>query len=228
MKKNWLILAFLGWVLSAFSVQADTKHQAADVVTPSPATEAAQACAEVRSRIARLACFDDAFNTVWHIISDQSSAVVKPHAWQRAYASERSRNTDSQAFLLNYRDKQDPQQGLWLTAQAAGPNALAPTLLLSCIDNISRVELMLPEAVDKARSTVTLGNATSLTQTWILDDSGYVIRAGRGLSSILAMKVFIGSDKTLIRSDIPGFELLKFDTRQLAQTVKPMRELCRW
>jgi type VI secretion system protein VasI len=192
---------------------------------------AAQTCINISARLERLACFDEVFNTpVAGTIAD-NDYLLKPESWVRAWNAEISRN-DNQGFVVTYLDSENPHSGIWLTTTAlmdgSKTDQSGPVLMLSCIDNISRVELVLPEATNSGKVRITISGKTDVTQNWVSDDSGTVLRTGRGLASIEVMKTLLSSGRVVFRSNVEQFDFLYFDTSNLNQVIKPMRKSCGW
>lgn len=193
-------------------------------------------CSLVASRLARLSCFDDVFETKFEI--DKQAEVILPIK-ARATHSEANRG-DSLAFKLTYGRAPELDESVWVTAsaipyldlitpQSNGLNAPArPILMLSCLETISRVELILPEKIQDARVKISIFGDDKNTQTWISDESGFVLRTGRGVPAIKAMKAIISSRSLVLRSNSPVIDGLRFDSLNLASTIKPIREKCDW
>jgi type VI secretion system protein VasI len=103
-----------------------------------------------------------------------------------------------------------------------------PILMLSCLETISRVELVLPQKLQDARVKISIFGDQKDTQTWVSDEEGFVLRTGRGVPAIKAMKAIISSRSLVLRSNSPVIDGLRFDSLNLASTIKPIREKCDW
>lgn len=202
----------------------------------------AEACSLIPARLERLTCFDNVFNTsVIEQVRQQTETNSLPVAWRRAQKNEQHRD-DETGFLLNpsIQDAQGPSlpiaqqsqseepRSLWATAPALGILPPRPVLMFSCIDKISRVELILPDAQESARSYLQLKSKHRLTQRWLSDESGLVLRSGRGIPAIQAMKTALSGEQLVLSSQDGSLPELMFDTRGLNDVLKPMREVCRW
>jgi len=193
-------------------------------------------CSLVPSRLARLSCFDGIFATKFEV---DKQAELKLPITARAINSEADRG-DSLAFKLTYGDTPELDQSVWVTSSAipsldllANQNnklstPVTPILMLSCLETISRVELILPEKIQDARVQISVFGDQKNTQTWISDESGFVLRTGRGVPAIKAMKAIISSRSLVLRSNSPVIDGLRFDSLNLASTIKPIREKCDW
>lgn len=246
---NLIARAVCTVVLLPFAAATATAStQSATFTTSSALLAEAKTCTQIEGRLDRLNCFDNAFHTpVEHIEATAHVAEVlsMPAAWERAVRGEANRKAPN-GFNLTYADPEDLTSSMWATAAAKGAykpdsssvstpfvaeNRQAPSwpiLMLSCFDDISRVEIVLPEAIRSARVTITIPGAHAMTQTWISDDAGVVIRTGRGIPAVRAMKAMLSAPQLVIRSDSPVVDGLYFDTTDLRNTIKPLRKACSW
>lgn len=193
---------------------------------------AAEQCIEIKARLARLACFDKVFPATIDELLEKETVVAneKPLEWQQAKASEALRK-DEKGFRTNTKDNGEAEPSIWFTARAEvqkGKKNSRPILQLGCIDKISRVELLLDEPVAEGRMLITVMGEKPFTQQWTSDESGYVLRPGRGIPAIRAMKAMLASRPIIIRSDVSAVDELAFDNRGLNEAIDPMRNICGW
>ncbi|WP_290918685.1 type VI secretion system-associated protein VasI [Halodesulfovibrio sp.] len=193
---------------------------------------AAELCIEIKGRLARLACFDKVFPATIDELLEKETVVTneKPLEWQRAKASEALRK-DEKGFRTNTKENDGAEPSIWFTARAEvqkGKKGIRPILQLGCIDKISRVELLLDEPVADGRMLITVMGEKPFTQQWTSDESGYVLRPGRGIPAIRAMKAMLSSKPIVIRSDVSVVDELAFDNRGLSEAIQPMRNICGW
>ena len=190
-------------------------------------------CSLVASRLARLSCFDDVFGTKFEV--DKQEEFKLP-IMARAISSEADRE-DSTAFKLTYGSEPELNDSVWVTSSAmpnlenamkADTRSLTPILMLSCLETISRVVLVLPEKMSDARVQISIFGDKKDTQTWVSDEDGFVLRTGRGVPAIKAMKAIISARSLVLRSNSPVIDGLRFDSLNLASTIKPIREKCDW
>ena len=87
---------------------------------------------------------------------------------------------------------------------------------------------MLPEPIELGEVTMTLLGRQPQTITWITDDSGRLLRMGRGLPSVRFIKGVLSRSSLTFRSSMEGMDALTFDVSNLAEQVKPLRASCRW
>ncbi|WP_251882082.1 type VI secretion system-associated protein VasI [Grimontia kaedaensis] len=194
--------------------------------------QSASECVNIPARLDRLACFDEVFKTPVSGQPEASVIVQKPEAWERAKQSESERNEDETGFALRYANRAEPKSGIWMTATALPDRNQKknemPILMFSCIDNISRVELILPTATSEGKAEVMASSGYSVTQRWLSDDTGNIMRAGRGIPAIDVMKALMSGQRAVLRSDLEAIGNLTFDTADLRESIKPMRQTCRW
>lgn len=208
-------------------------------------------CIKIEGRLQRLKCFDQAFNTPIEYMRQNTKARITPTrsaVWKRAFTGESARK-NKRGFNLTYADINNKNANMWLTATSKGiyrsdPSSMSllskslsakiaknkqlPILMLSCLDSISRVEIVLPKVIKRARMSITIPGNPALTQIWSSDNTGFIIRSGRGLVAIEIMKTMLDSTQLVLRSDSTEIDGLYFDTRDLSQSIKPLRKACRW
>ncbi|KEA65265.1 Type VI secretion protein VasI [Marinobacterium lacunae] len=126
--------------------------------------------------------------------------------------------------------KTEDARRLWLTAPAVGALPPRPVLMLSCVDDISRVELTLPKAIDIGSLQVVLeaDGRRLLSQRWLSDDSGHILRSGRGLPAIAVMQAMLRTGDLRLRANDEAIDGLRFDARGLSEQIAPLRRQCGW
>lgn len=189
-------------------------------------------CVPVKARLARLACFDNVFPATIDELLEKEEVVVneKPQEWLRAEASEALRKKE-EGFRSNKKEAEDAEPSIWFTARAQkreGKKGKQPILQLGCIDKISRVEILLDEPIKDGRMFITVMGEEPFTQQWTSDESGLVLRPGRGIPAIRAMRAMLESKPIIIRSDVTEVDELAFDSRGLSEAIEPMRTICGW
>jgi type VI secretion system protein VasI len=209
--KGWILF---GLLFSAASCYAE-EHQLSD----------AKACVLIKSKLERLYCFDQAFMTPLAANSTEDVAQVRGTEWIRAHASEATRQGETH-FLFGA--EEDKPNNIWLTASAIGAIPPRPILMLSCIDEISRVELIIPEEISEGSVRVGVNKPSSQGQLWMSDNSGLVFRTGRGIPAIHVMKSMLSGDTVSFRSDNAVFNDLQFDGTGLSQAITSLQKACRW
>ena len=210
--------------------EAPTQQKDSESVDYKATLEAAKLCSSIKVRLERLQCYDKLFPTPIEELLEPASEKKKnekPEEWMRAVASEDLRTDSEEGFRMNILDENDPETSVWYTARAEekGSNTI---LQFGCMDKISRVELLLTEPVQEGRITLTVVGGEPFTQQWTADDSGLVLRPGRGIPAIRAMRAMLNARPLVIRSDVEAIDGLTFDNRGLEDMIVPMRTICGW
>ena len=214
--KGWLLLGLLSTTASCYAQPQQLND--------------AKACVDIKSKLERLYCFDNAFMTP--LLPDDSKdydtkdlAQVRVAEWVRATTNEVKRTGETH-FLLSH--EEDNPNNVWLTATGIGALPPRPILMLSCIDEISRVELVLSEPFDEGSIRVGVNTPARLGQLWLSDDAGLIFRTGRGIPAIHVMKQMLSGDGFTLSSDNAVINDLQFDSKGLKQSIKPLQKACRW
>lgn len=216
-------------ILTVKQKQTPAKDSAASVENQE-FVASAKLCSSIKARLKRLECFDQLFPaSIDDLLKNEvvSKKNEKPKEWLQARASEALRK-DEEGFRVNILDEKDSETSMWFTARAQGDGDSRPILQLGCMDKISRVELVLDKPVANGRISITVMGNKPFTQQWTSDESGMVLRPGRGLPAIYAMRAMLKAKPLVIRSDVEGIDGLSFDNRDLAEMIQPMRKICGW
>ncbi len=232
MNVGWLIGTTMLGLAGLSSAWANTAPENAEARSDASVVKQAQTCSAIPTRLERLACFDGVFNTPVDADNEQTIANIKPEAYQRAHASEAARSEGEQGFVMRYTDPEDHSKGIWMTATAIPDRGQQredmPILMLSCIDSISRMELVLPKTTSAGKAMVLVSGSFAVTDRWLSDDSGTIMHAGRGIPAINVMKALMSSSGSVLRSELDEIGNLTFDTEGLTSSIRPMRNTCRW
>ncbi|MGL5110458.1 MAG: type VI secretion system-associated protein VasI [Vibrio ordalii] len=189
----------------------------------------AEQCTTLTSRLERLSCFDHLFKTPSDVVMPQAATPNVPLSWQRAFDS-LSQYQDGQASHLTV-EGDDDKGNAWITLVALNQNTkfddnAKPVLLMSCIDNLSRVELAFPSAIDDPRIQVSIANMQA--QSWRSDDLGLLFSSGRGMPAIDMMKAMAREKRLVLRSNSPFVDGLQFDAGELSQSLIALKTHCGW
>ncbi|WP_232312754.1 type VI secretion system-associated protein VasI [Enterovibrio coralii] len=191
--------------------------------------EQARVCTTVANRLARLSCFDGVFDTP---VGEQMTSQFTPEkapSWHLAKQSEAKRGEREEGLLLNQADAKGEASEVWLTSSAISTDStFAPILVLSCVDDISRVELAVTNSINVGRVTITTYAQGSDTRAWTSDESGYVLSAGRGLPAIELMKSMLNASTVFVRSNHKEVTEARFDISNIRSVIKPLRKSCGW
>ncbi|MCW8333863.1 type VI secretion system-associated protein VasI [Vibrio paucivorans] len=189
----------------------------------------AKQCTAIDERLERLACFDELFDTPVPMAESSSFSGV-PVSWTRAMNSEALRTKNTHTAQVNTKGE-GKGSNAWLTLPAinqpkSGSELEYPTLQMSCIDNISRVEVILPNELEDGRVTISV--VGSAVQHWRSDETGLVFSSGRGLPAIEMMRAMARLDKLVLRSNSAELDGLEFESQQLNQSLSALKQRCGW
>ncbi|MFK0092385.1 type VI secretion system-associated protein VasI [Pseudomonas sp. NPDC090592] len=185
-----------------------------------------QDCPRIVSNIERLACFDASAGTPAHLVTvhwsapEQDSPTVR-----RVLTHEAQRNPDDLTFRLTRED-----EGLMISAPAVASGAPHPYLVISCVQNISRLQLITAQPIDAGRVTVRLqgDRGATVPTAWQVTENGQVLDGGRGLPGIEQIKQLTGAHRIQVQSDHPSIDGLVFDAQGLDPLIDEARKACRW
>lgn len=189
-------------------------------------TRASQDCQRIVSNIERLACFDQAAGTPGFTPQRQWSAQeLEAPTVRRVLIHETGRAPEDLMFRLR-----SEEGGLLISAPAIASVAPHPYLIISCVQNISRLQLVTAQPVDASRVQVQLRGERGATAPtpWQVMENGQVLDAGRGLPGIEQIKQLIGAHRIHVESDNPAVDGLVFDAQGLGPLIDEARKTCRW
>ncbi|KOO16517.1 type VI secretion protein [Vibrio xuii] len=183
--------------------------------------EQADQCRIIAKRLERLRCFDQLFDTPVALKGDKRESD-KPKVWMLAYPENKTGNALGPTL-----NESDSGEDAWVTLSALPQGeADSPVLVMSCMDEISRVQLALPKPLIDARISVSV--AQGQRESWRSDDEGVVFSSAQGLPAIELMKRMAQQRKVTLRSNSDTVDGLQFDTVALQAALRPLRQRCRW
>ncbi|MFJ4445551.1 type VI secretion system-associated protein VasI [Pseudomonas sp. NPDC089422] len=185
------------------------------------------------SNLERLACFDEAAGTPARAPSEAWSAPKQQApSVSRVMANEAGRPIDDLSFRLGNPRQEVSAAQPWLVISAPAIASAEPRsyLVISCIQNISRLQLITGQPVNANRVKVQLQGArgASTATAWQVMENGQVLDAGRGLPAIEQIKRLIGAHRVQVVSDDPAVDGLTFDAQGLDPLIDQARKTCRW
>lgn len=189
-------------------------------------TRASQDCSRIVSNIERLACFDQAAGTPGFTPHRQWSAQeLEAPTVRRVLIHETGRAPEDLRFRLR-----SEEGGLMISAPAIASVAPHPYLIISCVQNISRLQLVTAQPVDASRVQVRLlgERGATVPTPWQVMENGQVLDAGRGLPGIEQIRQLIGAHRIHVESDNPAVDGLVFDAQGLDPLIDEARKTCRW
>ena len=116
-----------------------------------------------------------------------------------------------------------------ITTPAIGSLPPRPVLMLSCVDNITRMQVALASPRQESDIPVTLKTEEGVFRSrWFVRENGFLLEASRGLSGIDEIKQLFGAETLTLETGNGGAGQLTFNIDGLAQTLAPLREACHW
>ncbi|MEX0425501.1 type VI secretion system-associated protein TagO [Providencia rettgeri] len=213
-----LKLFFCSLVLVFFALSGKAENNISQKI----AEELTQ-CRLESSQLIRLDCYDKI------ALSSTSEANTSPNiaqmgkTWRQAYEHEMKRVENSAGFLVSVPENGD--YPVIMTIPAIGFQPPRPVLMLSCIDNITRMQIILPNKQD-AGSVMVSTDRTQFTAEWFLRENGYVLESSRGLPGIDEIKRLLNGEKLTLK--LTNNEKLTFNISGMSQEIKPLRAACHW
>lgn len=209
--------------------------------TGGTAAAAGPDCTRIISPVERLACFDAKAGTP--PIPPEMRPLAPPVAVAPAmktpditvlvHANETGRQPEQTASMLSRSEDDLPgQDKVVISAPALGGAAPRPYLAISCLSNISRLQLLTAEPLPVNRVSIRLlldGRPISSARPWQVLEDGTVTDAGRGLIAIEQLRHLVHPGQQLqLESDHSPFDGLRFDASALAGQMSQQREACHW
>ena len=188
--------------------------------------QAMQQCRAISSVFERLSCYD-------HIetgdkMTALSTSEVKGEAWNRAQTQEKTRETQNLQFILT--QTEPPNSRVILTTPALGYPNSRPILMLSCIDNITRLQIALPTSIGKQSNIAVRLNTErhQFSSQWFVREEGFLLEASRGLEGIKEIQQLFHATRLKIQLENNEFNDFVFNIEQLEAEIKPLRAACHW
>ncbi|MGV8403050.1 type VI secretion system-associated protein VasI [Pseudomonas aeruginosa] len=199
-------------------------------------------CTVIVSALERLACFDAAAGTPPTPTTAVPAVVpaIEPAPPARVpdvvslVRRNELRRKDEQTGMLLFRaaDALPGRSSVVISAPALGGTAPRPLLAISCLQNISRLQLLTEQPVEVNRLNIRIlldGRPISPDRPWQVLGDGTVTDAGRGLVAIEQLRYLIRPAQQLrLESDHAPFDGLLFDVTALHELMSQQREACHW
>lgn len=187
-------------------------------------------CRKEPAALERLDCYDRILAPAQ--LEDFTGALAKARyegeAWKRAFAQEKQRPDNSTALMLTESHGERPM--VIITTPAIGNVPPRPVLMLSCVDNITRMQVAMTHAIAQNDIAVTLTTNTGRFQSrWFIRENGVLLESSRGLSGIDEIKQLFGAKALTIDTGTDSAAgKLTFNIDGLAKTIAPLRDACHW
>lgn len=190
-------------------------------------------CPRIVSNLERLACFDEAAATPARVIATTRWSAPEQEApsVMRVMTNEAGRGPEDLTFRLgNLGGVADAEEELVISAPAIASVGERSYLAISCIQNISRLQLITNRPVEASRVNVRIkGQGWSTSETaWQVRENGQVLDAGRGIPAIEQIKQMIGAQRIEVVSGHRAVDGLAFDAEGLDALISQVRRSCRW
>jgi type VI secretion system protein VasI len=198
-------------------------------------------CTAIVSSAQRLACFDRVAGTppaaAGGAARDDASAGAGGVRDASSLAeiirrNEAARREGDHAFaIVRVEDVMPGQAQVLIWAPALDGAEASAYLAISCIGNISRLQLLLPAASDRNQIRVRLyidDRPLAASRTWQVLEPGNVVDAGRGLVAIDMLRRFSPGGRLRVESDHAAVHGLMFDAAGLQGLIAQQREACHW
>ncbi|HBN9879255.1 TPA: type VI secretion system-associated protein TagO [Pseudomonas aeruginosa] len=203
-----------------------------------PASAASPDCTTIVSALERLACFDRTAGTpptpmlVRQAVS-AAPTVSEPEIVVLLRENEGKRGPEgADVLMLRTADSVPGQQKVVISAPAAGGTATEPYLGISCLSNISRLQLIARAPIEVNRMNIRLlldNRPLSATRPWQVLEDGRVVDAGRGLVAIEQLRLMTQpAERLWVESDYAPFDGVSFDVSSLHSLMASQREACHW
>lgn len=209
----YFIFLALFSVSSAFAQEQDNKVD--------PTEQALSLCREEPSQLIRLSCYDHINVENKQVSTFDLSAMGE--VWRLAIEHEMKRENHTAGFLVS--SNNEGTYPVIMTIPAMGYQPPRPVLMLSCIDNITRMQIALPKK-QTAGNVLLITDKTQLSSEWFLREDGYLLEASRGIPGIDEIKQLLSSSKLTIK--LANDEQLTFNISGINEEIKPLRSACHW
>jgi len=237
--KKLLLLIFLMLFGSAYANTSDVANDA-----ESELKKALNECTKITSSLDRLNCFDKVARTPITVPSGSSERPNPFPVAQRLQIIELVKENEAQRqkgdmiFLKSETaefDTDGKEIGTQVIISAPGraidPDKPRIYLTISCILNISRLQIISPNPVSRQSIRVQLlvdDKPIGRETVWQVLESGQVVDAGRGLVAIDLLKR-LGQGRSLtIMSDYEELNNIHFDAAGLNDHIQRERQACHW
>lgn len=183
-------------------------------------------CRQEVSALLRLDCYDKILKPVEGI---STSVVERSEIAAKALKQEKQRQQDSTDFLVTQSEGNISPEVI-ITTPALGAMPPRPVLVFSCLDNITRMQIITFEPISSSNRAITLKTNTGakFESHWFIRDNGYLLENSRGLPGIAQIQKLFNAETLHIESENAALNGLSFNVKNLSQEMSPLRQACRW
>ncbi|OCG49099.1 type VI secretion system-associated protein [Gilliamella sp. Choc5-1] len=183
-------------------------------------------CAKETSALTRLECYDKILYPNSKTPLQKEEVPQHSPLWFSIVEQEKTRKEDSPYFILNTSNN-DSQ--ILLTTYAIGLQPPRPILAFSCIDNITRMQIVLFNPINHKNTKLKLVTENDVVKAnWFVRDNGFIFESSRGLLGIEQIKRILNAKSLTLKSDDPMLNDLVFNVSTLNSSIKVLRTACHW
>lgn len=149
--------------------------------------------------------------------------------WLQITEQEKQRKPDDPVLILKSLSTEGSPQVVMLTVPGNGNYPARAIFAISCIENITRMQLAFTAPQGKGDQVLKMyADGKEIAGRWFWRGSGYRLEASRGLQGIAEIQQLFGAKEMTISSDHPALNDLRFRIDGLKQAVDPLRTACHW
>lgn len=218
MKKRVITYCFALLLLAGLTALSNANEQ--------PLVDALLLCKQESSPLLRLDCYDNIMKYDGTLPSKPAQLLTSKGA-QLAIDQESKRGENTTQFIVTEQNMENPT--IVITTIALGMKPPRPILAFSCIDNITRMQLIFTSPLKSKITDLTLKtDKTEFQSSWFIRDNGYIFEASRGLPGIKEIQQLLQSNTLAIKSNNKEINGLNFSISGLNNAIVPLRTACRW
>ncbi|AEF55515.1 type VI secretion system-associated protein TagO [Marinomonas posidonica] len=180
-----------------------------------------KSCKNIVSNLNRLKCYDEVFPPQEENLNE---FYKKPKSWLMAKKIEKKRNDDHLPII----EFKDNSLDLYITLPSINYDVKDdyPILMISCVDSISRLDLITKKAIKEGRVKVSLHGYQNTM--WRSDDTGFVLSSSRGKVASNYIKYILSNEEVILNSSDVGVNNLVFLASNLKGSMGPDYNRCGW
>jgi type VI secretion system protein VasI len=189
-------------------------------------------CMNTTTDVERLACFDKLYKTPSHLGGHTVKKPLTeemPKLVRKIYKLEAERPKNLADIVLNIVED-GANKIVRLSKPGRGNDKYSPILLLSCVDNITRLQIGLKKPIKKSVFNVSIVSEQGFVSKhrWRSSEDGYLLSAARGLESVRIIDSLLGHTRINFDLDDVGLGQIFFNFDGFKEGIKVLSETCRW
>lgn len=182
-------------------------------------------CTREESALTRLECYDNILRPNM-MPSTNNGTQQRSSIWHWIVEQEDRRTENTTELII---DTFDDGERVLLTTPAIGHQPPRPILAFSCIDNITRMQIVLFNPMNYKNTKVQLVTDNDvINANWFVRENGFIFESSRGLLGIEQIKRILSAQSLTLKSDEPMLNGLVFNLTTLDTAIKPLRTACHW